>query len=116
MSARKTTHPRTCDLYDIFILYLLKEGYSWRAIPHDFPKWQSVRYHYDIWVAPDKNGRSILDEVLRKLVESERENNNREPKTTMVIIDSKSTQNATTAEEILLSSMEKQDASVFHHI
>ena len=34
-NARKTTHPRTYDLYDIFysILYLLKEGCSWRAIP-----------------------------------------------------------------------------------
>ncbi len=74
LSARKTTHPRTYDLYDIFcaILYLLKEGCSGRRIPHDFPKWQNIRYHYDIWAAPDENGVSILDEVLRKLVESER--------------------------------------------
>ena len=88
-------------MYDIFcaILYLLKEGCSWRAIPHNFPKWQNVRYHYDIWAALDENGGSVLDTVLRKLVESERKNNNREPKTTMVIIDSKSTQNAATAEE-----------------
>lgn len=101
LSARKTTHPRTQDLYDIFcaILYLLKEGCSWRAIPHNFPKWQNVRYHYDIWAALDENGGSVLDTVLRKLVESERKNNNGEPKTTMVIIDSKSTQNAATAEE-----------------
>ena len=74
LSARKTTHPKTYDLYDIFcaILYLLKEGCSRRGIPHDFPKWQNIRYHYNIWAAPDENGVSILDEVLRKLVESER--------------------------------------------
>ena len=47
---KKITHPRSYDLYDIFcaILYLLKEGCTWRAIPHDFPKWQNVRYHYAI--------------------------------------------------------------------
>ena len=45
-----------CCCNDIFcaILYLLKEGCSWRAIPHDFPKWQNVRYHYDTWAAPDE--------------------------------------------------------------
>ena len=32
--ARKRTHPRTYELYDIFcaILYLVKEGCTWRAI------------------------------------------------------------------------------------
>ena len=99
--AKKTTHPRKYDLYDIFcaILYLLKEGCTWRAIPHDFPKWQNVRYHYDIWASPDEDGVSILDRVLRRLVEAEREKNGRETHTTMMIVDSKSIQNADTAEE-----------------
>ena len=40
--ARKATHPRKYDLYDIFcaVLYLLKEGCTWRAIPHDYPNWR----------------------------------------------------------------------------
>ena len=99
--AKKATHPRKYDLYDIFcaILYLLKEGCTWRAIPHDFPKWQNVRYHYDIWASPDEDGVSILDRVLRRLVEAEREKNGRETHTTMMIVDSKSIQNADTAEE-----------------
>ena len=98
---KKITHPRKYDLYDIFcaVLYLLKEGCTWRAIPHDFPKWQNVRYHYDIWAKPDENGVSILDRVLRKLVEAERERNGRKAQTTMIIVDSKSIQNADTAEE-----------------
>ena len=98
---KKITHPVQYDLYDIFcaVLYLLKEGCTWRAIPHDFPKWQNVRYHYDVWAAPDENGVSILDQVLRKLVEAEREKNGREKQTTMIIVDSKSIQNADTAEE-----------------
>ena len=98
--ATKSTHPRKYDLYDIFcaVLYLIKEGCSWRAIPHDFPKWENVRYHYDIWSKEDDNGISLLDKVLRKLVKAERERQGRETSTTMLIIDSKTTQNADTAE------------------
>jgi transposase len=50
-SARKATHPREYDLYDIFcaVLYVLKEGCRWRSLPHDFPKWENVYYHYQIW-------------------------------------------------------------------
>lgn len=97
--AKKKTHPRKYDLYDIFcaVLYMLKEGCTWRAIPHDFPKWQNVRYHYDIWAKEDEDGVSLLDWIFRKLVEMERKNNGREAQTTMVIVDSKSIQNADTA-------------------
>ena len=100
-AAKKSTHPRIYDLYDIFcaILYLLKESCSWRAIPHDFPKWENVRYHYDLWAAPKEDGVSLLDKVLRKLVEAERQKEGREPTTTMIIVDSKSIQNADTARE-----------------
>lgn len=98
--AKKKTHPRKYELYDIFcaILYMLKEGCSWRGIPHDYPNWQNVRYHYDIWSKPDDDGISLLDLILRKLVEMERKENNRSEQTTMIIIDSKSIQNADTAE------------------
>ena len=91
---KKVTQPRSYDLYDIFcaILYLLKEGCTWRAIPHDFPNWQNVRYHYGIWSNPDENGVSVLDRVLRKLVEAERQKNGRKAQTTMIIVDSKSVQ------------------------
>ena len=39
--ATKTTHLHKYDLYDIFytVVYLTKEGCSWRTIPHGFPKW-----------------------------------------------------------------------------
>ena len=99
--AKKKTHPRRYDLYDIFcpVLYLLKEGCTWHAIAHDFPKWQNVRYHYDIWSSPDDDGISILDRVFRKLEEAEREKNGRCAQTTMLIVNSKSIQNADTAEK-----------------
>ena len=98
--ATKRTHPRKYDLYDIFcaILYLIKEGCTWRAIPHDFPKWENVRYHYDIWAKPDEDGFSLLDGILRDLVEIERLADDRQERTTMLIIDTKSVQNADTAQ------------------
>ncbi len=76
----------------------MKEGYTWRAIPHDYPNWQNVHYHYDIWAKEDEDGVSLLDRILGKLVEMERKENGREAKTTMLIVDSKSIQNADTAE------------------
>ncbi len=56
-----------------------------------------MRYHYDIWAEPD-DGISLLDRILRKLVEMERKENDRPLYTTMIIVDSKSIQNADTAE------------------
>ena len=67
-------------------------------MPHDYPNWQNVRYHYDIWSKPNDDGISPLDRILRKLVELERKENDRSSKTTMIIVDSKSIQNADTAE------------------
>ena len=98
--AKKKTRPRQTDLYDVFcaVLYLVKEGCTWRAIPHDYPNWRIVRYYYDIWAEEDDDGISLLDRMLRKLVEMERKNNDRSEKTTMIIVDSKSVQNADTAQ------------------
>ena len=100
-SARKTTRPREYDLYDIFcaILYILREGCRWRSLPHDFPKWNNVYNHYRIWSEKDNEGESILDKVLKELVASERVINGRQPKTSMIIVDSKSIKNTDTAEE-----------------
>jgi len=100
-AAKKETHPRTIDIYDIFcaILYRIREGCRWRSLPHDFPKWQVCYYHYNIWRNAQDDEESVLDCVLRELVENERTVNDRAPQTTMVIVDSKSVKNTDTAEE-----------------
>ncbi len=31
------------------IFYLDKTGYQWRALPHEYPPWSSVYYHFAKW-------------------------------------------------------------------
>jgi putative transposase len=40
--------PRTHSLRDVFdaIFYVLKSGCHWRLLPHDFPPWSTVYYHF----------------------------------------------------------------------
>ena len=72
-SVRKKTHPRTLDTHDIFnaILYVLKTGCQWSALPHDFPKYKTVHSHFMKWSEEKKVGRKIgpstLEQVLKKI-------------------------------------------------
>ena len=98
LAATKKTHPREIDIYDIFcaVLYRLREGCRWRSLPHDFPKWQICYYHYNLWRQAEEGKESILDRILRELVQGERIMNGRELQPTMVIADSKSVKNTDT--------------------
>jgi len=100
-SARKSTRPRTADLYEIFcaVLYVLKNGCTWRALPHDFPNWKLVYYYYTVWEQKDETGVSIIDYCLAKMVDLSRYCEGRNPLPSMGIVDSKSIQNADTARE-----------------
>ena len=31
------------------VLYVVREGCTWRALPHDFPPWQTVYHYFRIW-------------------------------------------------------------------
>ena len=67
-SARATTRPRQIDLYEVFcaVLYLLRTGCQWRALPRDFLKWQSVYAYFKIWREVDEEGKSLLERALKK--------------------------------------------------
>lgn len=72
--ARRKTKPRKVDLYEVFcgVLYLLKTGCQWRALPSDFPKWRTVHEYFSLWNAKrkDEGGEekeSILEEILKKI-------------------------------------------------
>lgn len=66
-SARKKTAPRKVDLYEVFcaVLYLLRTGCQWRALPSDFPKWRTVHHYFAIWSEP-REGGSLLEQALKK--------------------------------------------------
>ena len=99
-SARKVTCPRKYDLYDIFcaILYIVKEGCTWRGLPHDYPNWRIVYRYFQMWGEETDSGKSLFEQAMDELVMSERIIDRREAQTTMVIVDSKSVKNADTAE------------------
>lgn len=57
-------------------------------------------YHYSTWALPKEDGKSLLDRIWVNLVGLERQYaDGREPKTTMVIVDSKTIDNTDTASE-----------------
>ena len=99
--ARKKTKPREVDLYDIFcaVLYVLKTACQWKEIPGDFPNWSTVYYYFRIWKHTENEGESIFQIIMRKLVEKHRTDNNRNEKTSFIIIDAQSVKNTDTAKE-----------------
>jgi transposase len=73
------------------IRYLVKEGITWRAMPIDFPPWQSVYYHAAGWQAAGHTRR--MHDQLRDQV---RIAAGRDPRPTAGIIDSQSVRAAET--------------------
>jgi transposase len=101
-SVRKTTKPRTVDLYEILcaIFYVLKTGSQWRMLPHDLKAWQTVYSYFRIRMhklAADQP--SCLEVILRQLVEEHRVDDGRTQLTSFIIVDSQSVPNADTAAE-----------------
>jgi transposase len=72
-SARKKTRPRTVDLHDVFngLLYVLKTGCQWSALPHDYPKYKTVHSYFMKWSEEKKINRkkqpSVLERALKKI-------------------------------------------------
>lgn len=101
-SARKRTRPRTVDLFDVFngVLYILKTGCQWRMLPKEYPKWRTVHEYFSIWrEKQEETKKSILEEVLKKMVGEERRQHDRQAKTSFIIVDAQSVKNTDTAEE-----------------
>ena len=69
-SAKKRTKPRTVDLWEVFngVLYVLKEGCTWRALPKEYPKWRTVYDYFSKWKEADsETDKSILQQALKKI-------------------------------------------------
>src|SRR4029453_14963581 len=49
--AKPGGRPRSADLREVFdaVLYVLRNGIVWRALPHDFPPWPTVYHYFRLW-------------------------------------------------------------------
>jgi putative transposase len=79
--------PRTHSLRDILdaIFYVLKSGCHWRLLPHDFPPWSTVYYHFRRFRL---NGLWSL--ILKALHTAERNRAGKDHQPTAAIMDSQS--------------------------
>lgn len=100
-AAKKKTRPRDADLYEMFCacLYRLKTGCQWRALPHDFPDYRHVNYYWNIWTKKDESGQSLLDCLLVHAMDAHRDAIRENSEPTLLIADSKTSQNADCANE-----------------
>ena len=73
------------------IFYLVHTGCQWRELPHDFPPWPTVYYHFRKY---DLNWASIH----RSLHADLREKSGRKPEPTAAIIDSQSVKTSSMAD------------------
>ena len=85
--AKPGGRPRSADVREVVnaILYVLRNGIAWRALPHDFPPWPTV-YHY--FRARRLDG--TWGAVHAALREEVRVADGREPTPSAAILDSQS--------------------------
>lgn len=78
---------REVDLREVLnaIFYRADNGVKWRALPRDFPAWQTVYGYYRLWVR-----LGILEQINSVLVRQVRVSEGREEEPSLTIIDSQS--------------------------
>ncbi|PQP10822.1 hypothetical protein C5613_43720 [Rhodococcus opacus] len=59
-AGRPSIHSR-CRIVDA-ILYVNRTGCSWRQLPHDFPKWETVYWDFKVW-----NESGVTDRIYDAL-------------------------------------------------
>lgn len=84
---RSGGRPRAHPLREVVdaLRYVLRGGIAWRALPHDYPPWQTVYHYFRTW-RMDGTWERLNDE-LRELVR-ERVGRNAQPRA--AILDSQS--------------------------
>ena|SRR3984957_3953363 len=93
--ARRGGRKRTVDVREILnaIFYVLDNGIKWRALPHDYPKWQTVYWYFNLW---SQDG--TIEQIHRKLRKITRVTAGKNPNETVAIIDSQSVKTTEEAE------------------
>ena len=79
--------PRSTDVREVVdaILYVLRNGIVWRALPHDFPPWETVYYYFNTW-----RRTGVWEQVHDLLREQVRQAAGREATPSAAILDSQS--------------------------
>lgn len=85
--ARRGGRKRTVAVREILnaIFYVLDNGIKWRALPHDYPKWQTVYWYFSLW---SQDG--TIERIHSKLRKITRVTAGKKPNETVAIIDSQS--------------------------
>lgn len=76
-------------------LYVNKTGCQWRALPHEYPPWSSVHYHFNKW---SKDG--TLEAINTALCKADRRKRGRTETPTGALIDSQSVKTAKEAQDV----------------
>ena len=79
--------PRKHELRSVVdaLLYVLRGGISWRALPHDFPPWESIYDHFRRW---KRDG--TLERIHDALREQVRSRAGRDASPSAAVLDSQS--------------------------
>jgi putative transposase len=77
------------------IFYVTKNGCVWRALPHDFPAWQTVYYYF--WLFRKNKLWQQMNTILREAV---RVKEGREAQASVMIIDSQTAKSSEGGEKI----------------
>ena len=85
---RRRSAERERELFNA-ILYILHTGCQWRALPHDFPAWESVYGYFNSLCEV-----AIWEDINRILRQGVRQVAGREPEPSVVIVDSQSVKTA----------------------
>ena len=86
-SAKTGGRPRTVDLREVVngIVYVLRNGCMWRAMPHDLPPWGTVWWYFREW-RQDGTWERVHEALRPKVRKAEGSN----PTPSAAIIDSQS--------------------------
>lgn len=80
-----TGRPRVRPIRDVLdgLFYILRAGCSWRLLPHKYPLWSSVYFHFRLWRLD-----GMLESAMDALCRRERVRHGRDPEPSAVILDS----------------------------
>jgi transposase len=86
---RPEKHPRR-DVVDA-ILYVVRAGCAWRALPADFPPWETVYWYFTRW-----EQERVTEKILPVVREQLRLADGRDPEPSAGLVDSQSVKGADT--------------------